>query len=185
MPLPGIKLISKHCIRAAACRLKPFKAPGPDGIPNIVLTKIIDTLGNNLYFIFWAVFELGVYHKQWLTSSTLVLRKPGKPAYNVAKAYCPIGLLDTIGKLLSTLVAIDMSHLAEKHGLLPPGQYWGCPGHNTSGAVHFLANTIKDAWWAGKVAVALFLQSHTPTSVHTDITKVLLCHTCHMLLQWL
>ena len=87
----------------------------------------------------------------------LVLCKPGKPAYDVAKAYRPIGLLDTIGKLLSILVAADLSHLAEKHGLLPPGQYGGCPGRNTSDAVHFLTHTIKDAWRAGKVAVALFL----------------------------
>jgi len=50
-----------------------------------------------------------------------------------------------------------MSHLAEKHSLLRPGQYGGCPGHKTSDAVHFLAHTIKDAWRTGKVTVALFL----------------------------
>jgi len=55
----------------------------------------------------------------------LILCKPGKPAYDMAKAYCPIGLLDTIGKLLSTLVATELSYLAEKHTMLPPGQFGG------------------------------------------------------------
>ena len=43
--------------------------------------------------------------------------------YNIAKAYHPIGLLDTLGKLFSTLVTADLSYLAEKHNLLPPTQF--------------------------------------------------------------
>ena len=156
-PLPGIRLISRYRIKQIAKCLKPFKAPGPDGIPNIILTKSIDVLLDHLYFIFRALFKLSVYHDCWLSSTTLVLRKPGKPNYNVAKAYRPIALLDTIGKLLSTLVAADISHLAEKHSLHPPGQFGSRPGRNTSDSIHYLTHKIKDAWRAGKVAAALFL----------------------------
>jgi hypothetical protein len=155
--LPDIKFFSRKRIRDTAMRLKPLKAPGPDGIPNIILIKAMDVLIDHFFFIFRAVFELNVYHDQWLSSSTLVLRKPGKPAYNVAKAYCPIGLLNTMGKLLSTLVATDLSYLAEKHSLLPSGQFGGRPGRSTSDAILLLTHTIKDAWRVGKVAVALFL----------------------------
>ncbi|KNZ74086.1 hypothetical protein J132_08203 [Termitomyces sp. J132] len=61
------------------------------------------------------------------------------------KAYQPIELLNTIGKLLSTLVAADLSHLAEKHGMFPPGQFGGQPGRNTSDAMHLVVSRIKDA----------------------------------------
>jgi len=156
-PLPGIKFFTRGHIKEAARRLKPFKAPGPDGIPNIVLIKSLDVLINHLYYVYRAVFELDVYHERWLTSTTLVLCKPGKPAYDVEKAYHPIGLLDTMGKLLSTLVATDLSFLAEKHSMLPPGQFGGRSGHNTTDAIHLLTHTIKDAWHSGKLVVAIFL----------------------------
>jgi hypothetical protein len=156
-PLPGIKFLTRKRIKETVRTLKPFKAPGPDGIPNIILIKSIDVLIDHLYYIYRAVFDLNIYHDLWLTSSTLVLHKPGKPAYNVAKAYRPIGLLDTIGKLLSTMVATDLSHLAEKHALLPPGQFGGHPSRNTTDALHLLTHSVKDAWQAGNTAVALFL----------------------------
>jgi hypothetical protein len=156
-PLSGLKFFTRRRIRETAARLKPFKAPGPDGIPNVIIMKSMDTLIDHLFYIFRAALELNVYHEQWLLSSTLVLRKPGKPAYDVAKAYRPIGLLNTIGKLLSTLVAADLSYLAEKHSLLPTNQFGGRPGRSTGDAIYLLTHKIKDAWHVGKVAVALFL----------------------------
>ena len=72
-----------------------------------------------------AALEFFFYHDYWLISLTLVLHKPGKPAYNVVKAYCPIGLLNTISKLLSILIVADISHLVETHNVLPPGQFGG------------------------------------------------------------
>jgi hypothetical protein len=137
--------------------LKPHKAPGPDGIPNVILINAADVLIDHLYYIYRAVFEHDVYHDRWLTSSTLVLRKPGKPAYNIANAYRPIGLLDTIGKLLSTLVAADLTFIAEKHNLLPNNQFGGRPGRNTTDAIHTLTHIVRNAWRSGKVAAALFL----------------------------
>ena len=87
--------------------------------------KSIEVTIDHLFFIYRAALEFSFYHNYWLTSFTLVLRKPGKPVYDVAKAYRPIGLLDTIGKLLSTLIAADISHLAETHNMLLPGQFGG------------------------------------------------------------
>ncbi|KAF8163068.1 hypothetical protein B0H34DRAFT_637539, partial [Crassisporium funariophilum] len=124
-PLPGVTFFTRARILAAISQLKPHKAPGPDMIPNIVLKQCAPLIADHLFYIFRAVLELDVYHDSWLVSTTLVLRKPGKAAYNVAKAYRPIGLLNTLGKLLSTLVAADLSHLAEKHHMLPPGQFGG------------------------------------------------------------
>lgn len=156
-PLPGIRFFSRDRIRQAVRQLHSFKAPGPDGIPNVVLKQCIDVIIHHLYYLFKAVFELNVYHSRWLKSTTLVLRKPSKPAYDVAKAYRPIGLLDTIGKLLSTLVANDLSFLAEKHNMLPPTQFGGRPGRNTTDAMHIVTQAVKDAWRNKKVAAALFL----------------------------
>ena len=97
----------------------------------------------------------------------IVLRKPGKPVYNVAKAYHTIGLLDTIGKLFSTLVAADLSYLTEKHLWLPPTQLGGRPRCCTTDAMHLVTQKIKDVWRKKKTASVLFLdiQATFPNTV--------------------
>lgn len=96
-PLKGVKLFTRNAIKEAISKLHPHKAPGPDRIPNIVLMKCIDVLIDHLYFLYRAILELEIYPSRWLLSTTIVLRKPGKTAYDVPKAYRPIGLLDTLG----------------------------------------------------------------------------------------
>ena len=87
--------------------------------------------------------------------------------YNIVKAYHPIGLLDTIGKLFSTLVATDLSYLTEKHLLLPPTQFGGRPGHSTTDTMHLVTQKIKDVWRKKKTASVLFLdiQATFPNTV--------------------
>ena len=156
-PLKGIRGFSQAKIRQVVRSLSPYKVPGPDKIPNVVLIKCCNALINHLYFIFKAVFELNTYHPRWLKSVTLVLRKIGKMSYDVAKSYRPIGLIDTIPKLFSTLCSKHISFLAEKHSLLPPTQFGGRPGRNTTDAMLLVAHKVKEAWRRGKVATALFL----------------------------
>ena len=65
--------------------LSPYKAPGPDQIPNVVITKCVDALIDHIFYIYRAVLEVKVYHLAWHEILTLVLCKIGKPDYNVAK----------------------------------------------------------------------------------------------------
>ena len=124
-PLKGPHFFTRSKIRQVIQSLSPYKAPGPDKIPNVVLMKCVKALIDHLFYIFRAVFELLVYQPRWLKSTTLVLHKIGKTAYDVAKLYHPIGLIDTIPKVLSTLCKKHISYLAKKHNLLPPTQFRG------------------------------------------------------------
>ena len=93
--------------------------------------------------------------------------KPRKAEYNVPKAYHPIGLLETLAKLFSMLVAADVTYIAEKHNLLPPTQFGGRPGRSTTDAMHLITYKIKDTWRASKVASIPFLniQAAFPNTV--------------------
>jgi hypothetical protein len=137
--------------------LSPYKVPGPDKIPNVMLIKCCEALINHLYFIFKAVFKFNTYHPQWLKSITLVLHKIGKILYDVAKSHCPIGLIDTIPKLFSMLCSKHISFLAEKHNLLLQFEFGSRPGRNTTDVMLLVTHKIKDTWRKGKVAAALFL----------------------------
>ena len=143
----------KNAIR----KLKPYKAPGIDSIHNIVLQECKEVLVNNLYFIYCTILELNTYPTRWLIILTIVLQKAGKAAYNVAKAYQPIGLLRMLGKLFSTLIVADLSYLTEKHQLLPPTQFGGCPNRCMTNTMHLITHKIKEAWRRKEVASILFL----------------------------
>ncbi|KAF8600542.1 hypothetical protein BDV93DRAFT_412499, partial [Ceratobasidium sp. AG-I] len=80
--------------------LKPFKAPGPDGLPACVYIQGSELLVPLLLPVFRSSLLRGFYPKAWRHSRTAVLRKPGKPSYAVAKAYRPIALLNVSSKIL-------------------------------------------------------------------------------------
>ncbi|CCA76928.1 hypothetical protein PIIN_10911, partial [Serendipita indica DSM 11827] len=146
----------KRVSKAVGC-LKRDKAPGPDGIPNAAIQEALPAISPILKNVFNAAIRLWHIPKQWKESTTVVLRKPGKPAYNIAKAYQLIALLNTLGKLLSALMAEDLTYMSEHYALLPHSQFGGQPGRTTTDALHPLTSTIKKAWRESKVASALFL----------------------------
>lgn len=87
----------------------------------------------------------------------VVLRKPGKPSYEVPKAYRPIALISTMAKVLTLIVAENLSQLVERHRLLPRTHFGGRPGKSTVNIVHYLVHKIRSAWRSNKVISVLFL----------------------------
>lgn len=137
--------------------LRPYKAPGPDNIPNIVLSQCAETLTDRLLHIYSAILECGLYYPPWKQFITVVVCKPGKPRYDVPKAYRPIVLLNTLGKLLTAIIAEQLTFYTEKYVLLPPMHFRGKLGWTTTDALHVLTYRIKDAWWKKQVVSVLFL----------------------------
>ena len=156
-PICDLEPISREQIGNQLAKLKPYKAPGPDGIPNVVLTKCANVITDRLYHIYKAILELGIYYAPWKTSTTVVLRKPGKPRYDLPKAYRPIALLNTMSKVLTALMADLMTFYTETYQLLPMHHFGGRPGRTTTDAVHLLVHKIKDSWRKGQVTAVLFL----------------------------
>lgn len=140
----------------AICKLSALKAPGPDGIANIVFKKC-PVLIDRLLPIFNAAIQLDTYYDPWRKSTTVIIRKPGKPDYTILKAYRPITLLNTTVKLLSALIADRVSFILETHNLLSSTHFGGQPGHSTTDSLHLLETTIRHTWQQGKVVSALFL----------------------------
>jgi hypothetical protein len=153
----GVGKITREQIRSQLRSIKPYKALGPDGIPNIMLSKCADLIIDRLLYIYEAMLERRLLYKLWKTSITVVLRKPGKPRYDIPKAYRPIALLNTMWKVLTAIIANHISFLTEEHQLLPVKHFGGRPGRTTTDALHLLTYKIKEAWWSGKIAAVLFL----------------------------
>lgn len=147
-PIQGFKTINRLQIRRAIEHLQPFKAPGPDGIPNVVLKKTIEIIIEHLYRIFNAVITHKYYYQVWRDLSTIVYRKPGKPSYTSPNTHRPIALYATISKILTGIVAEATAYVTEQFHLLPSTHFGGRPCRSTSEALHYLVNKITDAWRA-------------------------------------
>ena len=155
--LPKPPDITEDQIHHHLAGLSPYKAPGPDGVPNIVWKSCAKLTTPYLVHIFRASLHLGVYPGQWRESITCMLCKPGKARYNIPKAYQPVALLNTVAKLFSAIVTEGIIHRAEVQGLLPAHHFGGHPGHTTTDSLHLLVDTIKSAWHRKQVALVLFL----------------------------
>lgn len=135
----------------------PLKAPGPDGIPNKALQAATGLLVGHLTRIMNQSLHLGYCQSHFRSSTTVVLRKPGKDNYTVPKAYRPIALLNTIGKAMDAVIARRLSYLVETHQLIPRMHMGGRKLRSTEHALHAVIERIYDAWNRGKGQVASLL----------------------------
>ena len=108
-------------------------APGPDHITWRHLKLI---LANNTYavgILFLANACLSQWHwpRHFKESVSVITPKPGKPAYDTPKAFRPIVLLNTLGKLIEKMVARRLQFDAVKHGTLHPNQLGGVAQRST------------------------------------------------------
>ncbi|EGU88459.1 hypothetical protein HZS61_008437 [Fusarium oxysporum f. sp. conglutinans] len=137
----------------------PLKAPGPDGITNRALQIASPWIKNHLTKIFNQSLALGYYPEHFRRSTMVILRKPGKDNYTIPKAYRPIALLNTTGKIMEAIIAKRLSYIAKTHGPLPDTQMGGRKLRSTEHALHLIIDKIYDGWntGSGKVASLLLL----------------------------
>ena len=179
-------------LRRCVARLSPYKAPGEDDIPNVMIKESIELIAEYLLEIYCATFTLNTYSDHW--RDTIVLCKPGKPRYDLPKAHQPIALMNTLGKLLSALVAEDLVHMCEIYGLLPDNHFGSRPSRCTTDMMHLLVHKIKVAWHQCNVVAILFLdvEGAFPNAVTAQLHNMhmrqvleeYVCFIGHLLTDW-
>lgn len=100
-------------------------APGSSGIGWLILKKAWPVIKENLTNIYNACLTLGYHPVRWKEAMVVVIPKPGKDDYLVAKAHRPISLLETMSKLLEKAVAKRFQHDLVAHELVASTQFGG------------------------------------------------------------
>ncbi|KAJ0136483.1 Uncharacterized protein HZ326_20511 [Fusarium oxysporum f. sp. albedinis] len=108
---------------------KSWKAPGEDGLPAIVRKQIWPSIKHD-----------------WRYARIISLKKPGKDDYMIAKAWRPISLLATLGKVLESVVAERISYAVETHGLLPTNHFGARKQRSAEQALALLQEHIFSTW---------------------------------------
>ena len=79
-------------------------SPGPDKILPIMLTKAEGAASISLQFLYNSCWKDGSIPSAWKMDNRIYMPKPGKPDYNIPKAYRPLSLNRSVGKLYEDIV---------------------------------------------------------------------------------
>jgi len=157
-------------VQRAVFAASPHKAPGMDDVPAVFWQKVWPTLKHHIVKLFQLSISKASIPQAWKTAKIVPLRKPKKPDYTMAKAYRPISLLITLGKMLEALVAERISYLAEAHNLLPKNHFGARKGRSAIQALALIQEYIYQAWKHKKVlSLVSFDLKGAYNGVNTDV----------------
>lgn len=127
------------------------KSSGSDDIANEALKMAKDIITPYLEALFKACGQLGYFPKYLKKSKSILFFKEGKEA-NDPKAYRPISLLSSIGKLFEKMIANRLIKIHKMYcsddarNPLPLMQFGGLPGRSTTLALQAIACFVQNAW---------------------------------------
>ena len=137
--------ISDRYVQRAFQKTSSKKSPGLDGIGPLAFRCLFmewDT--QRVVALIRTHIRLGVHPARWKLARGVIIPKPGKDDYSVAKAYRCISLLNCLGKMVEKVVANLISDHCETRGGFHPGQYCDL-GHGDGAGMRGSTN-ILPSW---------------------------------------
>ncbi|KAF8700287.1 hypothetical protein AX14_000808 [Amanita brunnescens Koide BX004] len=152
-------------------------APGPDNISWHHLKAImsIENVDQAICVMFNNTCNSGVWPRWFKESVSVIIPKPKKTDYTLPKSYRPIALLNTLGKLLTKIIANRLQFDAAACSLLHQGQCGGVQKHATIDAglalLDFINNNRERGWHVS--ACAIDIAQFFPSLNHRAVVRVL------------
>ncbi|GAA6033306.1 hypothetical protein NBRC10512_005919 [Rhodotorula toruloides] len=117
-----------------------------------------------------ASLRLGHLPTSWRDATGVVLKKPKKDDYSLTKLYRLICFERCISKLLESIVARQITHLADTLQLLPPNHFGARPGRSAEDAVVCFVDEIRHQWRNRNVVLGIAIDvAKAFPSVRTEV----------------
>jgi hypothetical protein len=130
--------ISEEEISSLIKKSQPFKAAGSNGIPCFDFKCLGGLLVSFLQPLFQTCTYLSYHTTLFCHYNKVPLIWPGKGDYSAPKAWRPIALINTVRKVLESVIARRISSLSEEHSLLPAQHMGARPGRSIETAIDYL-----------------------------------------------
>jgi len=139
------ELFSKDKFRQAINKCNNLSASGPNKLTWCHLKTILkqDICLTNIINIADTCINLGHWPNYFKCSSTVVIPKPNKLAYDQPKSFHPIVLLNTLGKLIEKVVAERLQFLVVKNDFIYSSQLGGLKFKSTTDADVALTHIVR------------------------------------------
>lgn len=145
LQVPESCLFSLGELREAGLKLPRGRAPGPDGVPDAILRKIVMMRPQLLLPTFNACLRTCRFPDSWRKATLVLLRKGDKPL-DTPSSYRPLCLLNSIAKLYERLLK---SRLEEYLQSIPDGisdrQFGFVKGRSTVQAIDKVMSIVDHA----------------------------------------
>lgn len=121
--------------------MKTNKTPGPDGVPNEILKKIVKLKPKPVINMYNKCITQGCFPATWKTTRLVLIRKGNKPLDDPS-SYRPLCILNTSGKLLEKIIDTRIRDFLESNNCLSANQFGFRNGRSTLGAATRLRDII-------------------------------------------
>ena len=148
---------SRYEFKSAIHKCSDSSTPEPDKMSwwhwkliiknNDCLSKIINITN--------ACINLGHWPKYFKTSITIVIPKLNKTSYDSLKAFHPIVLLNTLGKLVEKVIAKRIQFIVVSNNFIHPSQLGSLKFKSTSDTGTVLTHIIRSGWSKGRTTSTL------------------------------
>ena len=120
-------------------------------------------------------FELGHWPNYFKYLSTIIIPKPNKTSYDQLKAFRPIVLLNTLGKLIEKVIAERLQFTVASNNFIHPSQLGGLKFKSTMDASVVLTHIVWSGWVKGKTTsiLAFDILQFFPSLNHQLFTLIL------------
>ena len=143
--------------KSAISKCNDSSSPGPDRLTwchwKIIIAN--DDCLSKIINIANACIELGHWPKYFKVSTTIVIPKPNKSSYDHSKAFCPIVLLNTLGKLIEKVIAERLQFIVASNNFIHLCQLGGLKFKSTADAGIALTHIIQSGWARGRSTSSL------------------------------
>ena len=156
-PSQGWNPFSRYEFKSAISKCKDSSSPGPDRLTwrhwKIIIAN--DDCLSRIINIADACIDLGHWPKYFKVSTTIVILKPNKSLYDHPKAFRPIVLLNTLGKLIEKVIAERLQFIVMSNNFIHPSQLGGLKFKSTADASIALTHIIQLGWARGRATSSL------------------------------
>lgn len=154
--LEEVKYVTPREIRIAVKNTKSKKAPGQDGIQNIVLKNLPHKAFMLLTNIFNASLKLSHFPTPWKSAEVLAFPKPGKDKI-FPQNYRPISLLPTLSKIFERVILNRIHEFEKNNNNLNQEQFGFRKGRSTVQQLARITNVISNGLNQNKSTAMLLL----------------------------